>query len=79
MLYFEPGIIREEEYINKVSCMNAGRLRLSICHRLAQGGRQGDEMGPGVRGGEGALLAPGAAGPAAGGGGWCLEKRVTGK
>lgn len=59
--------------------MNAGRLRLSICHRLAQGGWRGDEMGPGVRGGEGAQLTPGAAGPAAGGGGWCLEKRVTGK
>lgn len=31
MLYLKQGIIREEEYINKTSCVKSGRLRLSIC------------------------------------------------
>lgn len=31
LLYFKQGIIREEECINKTSCMQSGRLSFSIC------------------------------------------------
>lgn len=31
LLYFKQGIIREEECINKTSCIKSGRMRLSIC------------------------------------------------
>lgn len=31
LLYLKQGVIREEEYINKTSCVKSGRLRLSIC------------------------------------------------
>lgn len=45
LLYFKQGIIREEECINKTSCIKSGRMNLSICICLGLAGDRGLQAG----------------------------------
>lgn len=82
LLYFKQGIIREEEYINKTSCIKSGRLRLSICIclRLAEDSTPHAEERCWLRGEDRVpRLAPGAVWQARDVMDWCFKTCIIGK